>query len=403
MNIAKLKTEFPKLVCYMNENGYSSSHLTKITVEFNWLIKNGKQFQSYAEALEERIRCSSPKSSGKLRCLFGILQKLEENGEFPDGSYNNPLSIRDSYSKLLSAFRSFVDEYVDSVNNGIYSESTVYGGKCKFSKFLLELQELGCEKLSDIQQEQILEIFKPDQKDPFKDHPKMSLVATILNSMASDEARRIAQLIPPIKRTRKNIQYLNENEATKIHDALFNETNGLCLRDRAIGKLLYFTGMRASDVAGMKISDIDWERDWISLLQKKTSAPLVLPLPAVVGNAISDYLLKERPESIEDCIFLTKGRHPHKMAGVNISIIVNEIFRKAGVRQEKGDRRGAHIFRHRVATHLASSNISRVVISDTLGHTDPLTLDKYLSADIINLRKCALSIEDFPVKEVFHG
>lgn len=403
MNILKLQTDFPILVSHMKENGYSSSHMTKINTEFNWLVKNGKQFKSYREALEERLRLSSPKSASERRCLFGILQKFEENGEFPDGSYNNPLSIRDSYSKLLPVFRSFVDEYVDSVNNSRLSESTIYGGKCKLSKFLFELQELGCETLNDIQQIQVLKVFEPDEKDPFKNHSRMSILLTILNSMSSEEAERIAQLIPPVKRSRKNIQYLNETEIKSIHDVLFDDSNGLCLRDRAIGKLLYYTGMRASDIAGLKITDIDWERDRIHLLQKKTSAPLDLPLPAVVGNAILDYLVNERPESTQDCIFLTKDRCHHKMVGVNIAVIADVIYKKAGVRQGKGERRGTHLFRHRLATHLASSNISRVVISSTLGHTDPLTLDKYLSADIVNLRKCALSIEKFPVKEVVYG
>ncbi len=405
MDLIKLKKEFPHFLSHMRENGYAESYVSHIIAEFNWLMRNGTEFESYHSALDERLKETSHLYAVHRKSFFGMFQKFEENGELPDGSNNNPLSIRDAYRKLLPVFKSFVDEYVGSVNNGVLQEETVYSRKCSLSRFLLSLQEQGCEKLEDIEQDHILEVFQLDENTPFKNHSKMKVLSTIFNSIHSEseeEARRIALLIPPAKKTRKNIQYLKEAEAEKIHDVLFDETNGLFLRDRAIGKILYYTGMRASDIAELKFSDIDWEKDRIHLNQKKTGAPLTLPLPPVVGNAICDYILNERPESKENHIFLTRGKYPHRMNGQDLIPVADTIYKKAGIRQEKGSRKGTHIFRHRLATHLAGENISRAVISDTLGHTDSLSIEAYLSADIVNLRKCALSIEDFPVREATH-
>ena len=405
MNLTKLEKEFPRFLTHMRENGYAESYVTHIIAEFNWLMSNEAEFESYQAALEERLKNTSLLYAVHRRSFFGMFQKFEENGELPDGRNNNPLSIRDAYRKLLPVFKSFVDEYVGSVNNGVSQEETIYCRKCSLSKFLLSLQEQGCETLEDIEQKHVLAVFPLDENAPFKNHPKMRELFCIFNSVHSEseeEARRIALLIPPAKKVRKNIQYLNDEEVKKIHDVLFDESNGLALRERAIGKILYYTGMRASDVAGLKFSDIDWERDRIHLIQKKTSAPLTLPLPPVVGNAICDYILKERPESDEKHIFLTRSKYPHRMEGADLIPVADIIYREAGIRQKKGSRKGTHIFRHRLATHLAGANISRTVISDTLGHTNPKSIEAYLSADIVNLRKCALSIEDFPVREASH-
>ena len=79
--------------------------------------------------------------------------------------------------------------------------------------------------------------------------------------------------------------------------------------------------------------------------------------------------------------------------------VASKIYTAASVRQDAGDRRGCPLFRHRVATVLAGKGIAHPVISDTLDHTTPASLDYYLSADIVHLRECALSIERFPVNE----
>lgn len=80
-------------------------------------------------------------------------------------------------------------------------------------------------------------------------------------------------------------------------------------------------------------------------------------------------------------------------------MITSVIYKAAGVWQSGGERRGAHLFRYHLATHLAAQEISQPIISEVLGHEAPESLNYYLSADIVHLRECALSIEKFPVGE----
>mgnify|MGYP000650600227 FL=1 len=122
--------------------------------------------------------------------------------------------------------------------------------------------------------------------------------------------KRIISYFPNIRVKRKNIQYLSHSEIEKIRDIL-NENSVLSFQERAIGLLAFYTGLRSCDIAALCFSNIDWEKDIISITQQKTGKPLVLPLRAIVGNTIYDYIIKERPKSKEDFIFL-KVNVPHK-------------------------------------------------------------------------------------------
>jgi integrase len=72
---------------------------------------------------------------------------------------------------------------------------------------------------------------------------------------------------------------------------------------------------------------------------------------------------------------------------------------KAGVRQYSGARKGTHIFRHRLATALLEKGIPQPIISSTLGHTAPNSLETYLYADMAHLKECALDVTQYAIAE----
>jgi integrase len=77
-------------------------------------------------------------------------------------------------------------------------------------------------------------------------------------------------------------------------------------------------------------------------------------------------------------------------------------MKTANIRQNAGDRKGFHIFRHRLATELLSNGVAQPIISKIAGHTSPDSLESYLSADFKHLKECAISIAEYPVSsEVF--
>lgn len=218
--------------------------------------------------------------------------------------------------------------------------------------------------------------------------------------MDSVSCRRVLNYIPEIHAYRKNLPFLTDMEIKEVKAALKDPDSKLTLRDKAIGTLALYTGLRNGDIIHLKFSAINWEKECISLYQQKTGAPLNLPLSATVGNAIYDYLTKERPSVDDPHVFLTSDVPYRPMKTTHQ--VSRHIFRETGIRQEPGSRKGLHLFRHHLATRLLENEIPQPVISKAMGHTSPHSLNPYLHIDFSHLKECSLSITDFPLrKEVF--
>jgi len=71
----------------------------------------------------------------------------------------------------------------------------------------------------------------------------------------------------------------------------------------------------------------------------------------------------------------------------------------AKIRLNSGDRRGFHLFRHHLAISLLENEVSQPVISQIMGHSSPVSVEAYLSADFRHLKDCALSIDCFPLRK----
>jgi len=215
------------------------------------------------------------------------------------------------------------------------------------------------------------------------------------------ECERIISFLPIMKKSHKTYPFLEEEELEKIKSVLFgSDCTNLTLRDKAIVTIAFYTGLRSCDIAALKFDNINWEHNIIHLIQNKTGAPLTLPLRPAVGNAIFDYVEKERPDFDNETIFLTRDKKTRKLSTTSMYNATTAVLTKAGVRAE-GGKRGLHLFRHSFAVALLQNGIQTPVISEVLGHTSPISIEPYLESDLIRLKECALSIEKYPVgKEV---
>lgn len=93
------------------------------------------------------------------------------------------------------------------------------------------------------------------------------------------------------------------NEVKKLLDSI-DLGNPCGIRDYAIILLIARLGLRSSDVANLRFSNIDWEKEIIRLTQVKTGNPLELPLLEDVGEAIINYLKNARPKTDSDHVFV---------------------------------------------------------------------------------------------------
>ena len=181
--------------------------------------------------------------------------------------------------------------------------------------------------------------------------------------------------------------------AQEVRDTLSAiDTGNPCgIRDYAIILLLARLGLRSSDVANLRFSNIDWENDMIRLTQVKTGNPLELPLLSDVGEAIINYLKNARPKSDSDHVFIRiKPPYTEFNSGA-VGALVHERLLKAGIHLE-GRKSGSHALRHSLAKRLLEHEIPLPVISEILGHTNTETTMTYLRVDINELKKCALEV-----------
>ena len=226
-----------------------------------------------------------------------------------------------------------------------------------FRSFLQHLQSRGCERACDVTEADAIRYFRDKNGAVLRGYTAKRIISHALTLLAKNgfsECKRLSALIPLIKYHHKNTQFLTDDEIAKILHVLKDKEGNLSLRDRAIGFLLVYTGMRASDISSLRLEDIDWHNGKIHCIQQKTGVPLHLPLLPVIGNAIYDYLDKERPQSSCDYLFLNSFS-AEGLAPVSICSISYVIYKASCVRNAKGDRKGTHIFRHHLVTALLSN------------------------------------------------
>lgn len=163
------------------------------------------------------------------------------------------------------------------------------------------------------------------------------------------------------------------------------------LRDYAIILLIARLGLRSSDVANLRFSNIDWENDMIRLTQVKTGNLLELPLLEDVGEAIINYLKNARPKTDSDHVFIRQMPPYTDFKPGAVGGLVRVHLQRSGIHLE-GKKKGSHTLRHSLASRLLEHEIPLPVISEILGHTNTETTMTYLRIDITELRKCAMEV-----------
>jgi site-specific recombinase XerD len=406
MNFMNLQQHYHELLDYLQKEGYTKSYVRRIKENIHWILKNEKckSWQSYQDIYGDRVHRSESKQYKRCHnTAFGVIQQFDLYRQYPNRKTVNCLIKHGAYYQLIPEFKALIDFYKVSDKFRELKDSTIDGNASGASSFLYAMQKRGKQSLSDITEDDALSFFLDSENNVSKCSSYKKQIAAVFKigiSWKEKECRILLAYLPQIRPKRKNIQFLTSEEVDAIHTLLNDNNNSeLSLRDRAIGKLLFFTGMRACDIAEMKLTSIDWKAEKIHFLQQKTNQQIDLPLIATIGNSIYDYLMNERPESSDDHLFLGE-LYPHYPFGAGaVWHQAAKIYKAASIRQEEGDRRGTHLFRHNVATSFLGNGVPRPVITQTLGHIDPLSLEPYLHADILHLRECALSIERFPVSE----
>ena len=165
-----------------------------------------------------------------------------------------------------------------------------------------------------------------------------------------------------------------------------NRKSAIGHRDYAILSLLARLGLRAGEVCSLQLEDIDWGAGSFTV-RGKGGSTAQLPLPADVGKAIAVYLKNGRPRSLCRSVFLKTCAPLASLGSGTIGGIVNKAVARAGINWST---KGAHQFRHALATKMLHQGASLAEIGEILRHRHLRTTSIYAKVDIASLRMLAL-------------
>lgn len=171
-------------------------------------------------------------------------------------------------------------------------------------------------------------------------------------------------------------RWIRAEEVQRIVDSC-DLSKPVGVRDRSILLLLARLGLRATDAAGLRLSDIEWAaaRIWVC---GKTLRKEALPLPQDVGDALLAYL-ESRPVVPCDHVFVGV-RAPHAPLGAeSVTAAVVRAARRAQIVLPKV---GSHVLRHSLATSLLGDGMSLAGIGAVLRHANLDTTRVYAKVDV---------------------
>ena len=145
-------------------------------------------------------------------------------------------------------------------------------------------------------------------------------------------------------------------------------------------------GFRASEVAGLQIDDIDWDRAVLRVMRAKGAGRQVFPLVATVGNAIANYLRFARPSSDSRHLYLTLHPPFRPLTSGGVCSVAHRRLSGLGIQTRST---GSHCLRHACATHMLSRGLSLKEIGDQLGHRSTFGTRTYAKVDLTGLRRVA--------------
>lgn len=405
MAFENLKGKHCELTDFLRTHGYSATVIRDVSRVINTILDNSDdmKWNTYHDIYRYyEWSCSSKDTLRSRRYCLRMIRRFDERGVFPNRTKGSYVFEKDEYAGLSEEFKGLIDFYRKHETERGKKGTTVYHEAVNAVSFLCHLKDRGLTKLEDVAENDVVSFFLSENGEQLRGCSYKKNVSAVFKAgtyWKKDACNKILLLLPVFRETRKTIQYLTEGEVQMIADALAAEESGLSLRDRAVGCLLLYTGIRGCDIACLLKESVDWDNELIRITQRKTGIPLELPLTPMVGNAIYDYLSSERPQSGDSHVFLSEIMPHHPLSSQSIGNISSRIFQAAGIRQEPGVRKGTHIFRHHAASAMLENGIPQPVISRVFGHTAPDSLEPYLMADFKHLKECAIGVEDLPVPE----
>ena len=230
----------------------------------------------------------------------------------------------------------------------------------------------------------------------------------VLSRLTCQNPPRPSSLGPPPSRIRPGSDYWvphvfarsappQQQQCESLGDAgAVQKVLDSCDRTSAVGRRNYAIllslarlGLRAGEIIALQLEDIDWQNAQITVRSRKGCGWARLPLPKDMGKAIARYLQIDRPDCSSRNVFVRRVAPYQRLSNsAVISVLTRNALKKAGIQSV---RKGAHLFRHTLATEILRQGASLDEIAQVLRHKNPDTTAIYAKVDLDALRRLAIA------------
>lgn len=299
--------------------------------------------------------------------------------------------------KLCSYFERVAADYCIHISQSL-APRTTQRYVCIIRQFLIFIEQNGMQSFNGLTSKNVKE-FVENAAINYKASISTLMVSIrkFLSYLADTGLASISpewNLFNPAPRHRKLLPCFTDTEIDSILNHM-DRTTPIGKRDYAIIMLALWTGLRGVDILDLKLSDIDWKKKVINVIQTKTNTGVQTELLSGVGNAIADYILNSRPQTDSPYIFVRHRRPYGRLSDTTGKDIMIRSLSKAGISHEAWDGKSFHALRRTFGTRLVRAGVPISSVGEMLGHVNLGSTERYVNLDIDGLRICCLDISTF--------
>jgi integrase/recombinase XerD len=209
------------------------------------------------------------------------------------------------------------------------------------------------------------------------------------NPASSMDMPRVRQTLP---------KHILSNKEVEAIIAQVDVTAPLGLRDRALLELTYSTGIRRSELAALKVEDVNLSTGWVFIEQGKGAKDRRIPVGERACLWLKKYLLDQRPYLLGgqcyDAMFVYKNGKP--MSADKIYRVIHAFIQSA----ELGKSGGSHMLRHAMATHMLEGGSDIRHIQKMLGHEQLTSTQIYARVQDNKLKEVHAKTHPAQIKQI---
>ena len=186
------------------------------------------------------------------------------------------------------------------------------------------------------------------------------------------------KLLPAPKRERILPKFLSVEETDRLLDTAAHSKH-FAARDKALFELMYSSGLRRSEVTGLRVKDIDFFNGIVKVFGKGSKERIV-PVTDAALDALKTYLACRKNPQPEDALFLNKNGKP--LTGNGLAYI----FKNTAISSHLARKVTPHSLRHSFATHLLNNGCDLRSLQEMLGHKSLAATQVYTHVSLEKLK-----------------